>query len=149
MVRGDTSRQVAAEFHVAPSTVRSAMSDIRAKLNLVGRGDAAVIAVILNNHWASPQAVFGTELYSSWLAATKSDMDWRPSAVQRVYLNAFTRLLYRRDSESVIAADLAFGLMCWQAGRPFPPPRTDTGPDELDDMLLGIARGLQRPIPPE
>ena len=149
-MRGLETKQIAVSLGITVSTVRSHLFEARKTLGLTGQGRGALMALMLNRGWVDPAGVAPeVASYSTWLSATKRDLDWRPSAAQRCYLTAFDRLLRRRDPVSAAALDLAFRLMCWEAGSPIPRPTFDPDAvvDRVDAMLLGLARGLMRQIP--
>lgn len=136
---------------ISSSTVRQHLHRLRQRLGIVGAGQSAVMfARMIELGWLTPEEI-GTEAqYSTWLAATARDDTWRPSAAQCCYLHAFTRLLRHRDAESAAAMDLAFQLMCWEAGVPVPPRRLtpnaiDVG-ERVECMLLTLGRALCRPL---
>lgn len=147
-IRGYSYEQIAATLGIARSTVSSLLYECRRRLGVENRGGGAAFAVMLSHGWVRPRDVT-PEAYSSWLQSTKHDLNWRPSAAQRCYLNAFDRLLWRRDPASAYAVDLAFRLMCHEAGVREPAQRFDaeTAVEHLEESLLRMAVALRRTIP--
>jgi hypothetical protein len=68
--------------------------------------------------------------------------DWLPSPAQRLYLDAFDRLLRDRDDVAAALVHYYFGAMTRERGV----PDRRRAPSDVDAMLLGIARGVLRPI---
>lgn len=151
MMQGLDIGASAARMGITESAVRSLLKTARQRLGLIGAGNGPMFASMFSHGWVTPQQVAPHDTYSTWLQATKNDLDWRPSAAQRCYLNAFNRLLWRRDPRAAVAASLALALMCLEAGVRPPTARPTCDPAtsllHLDDMLMRVARGVTRPIP--
>lgn len=152
MMQGRDYGEIAHELKINVSTIRTHIHSAYERLGLAGSSRGALFAVMLSRGWITPAEVAPQDAYSTWLQATRNDLDWQPSAAQRCYLKAFDRLLVRRDAASAAAMEFAYRLMCWEAGIPM---RTwpdiercdEDATDRVDEMLLGMARALTRPIP--
>lgn len=140
---GLTRKQVAARLGVAYSTVRNHMHDAYVATGVTGRGQ--LFALILQEGWGPPATV---DYKPPSEARGRHDMNWRPTAAGRLYLDAFDTLLRRRDAASAEAMSLALDLMCWERGVRVPriPFEAADVVERVDAMLLGIARGLARDV---
>ena len=149
LASGMTTAEAAEALGVTPSTVKTNAHEARKRLGLVGTGRAALYNVLITHGWMEkPEPVVEVPGYGTWLQGQVNDWAWKPSAAQRVYLTAFDRLLRQRNSVNAAALRAAFALMCWEAGvKVTPRPPLAAALDVLDDVLLGIARGVMRPIP--
>lgn len=150
VMEGLSMGAIAHAMGVSESTVRSHIHESRERLGLVGEGRNALFTTMLANGWASPQwRSVPRDAYATWLQAASDEREWRPSAAQRCYLTAFTTALWRRDVRALYVLELAFRLMCMEAGvwwerQVFDAERAAV---KFDAMLLKLARGVQRQIP--
>lgn len=146
--RGQSLAEIAAAIGVSESTVGTHMHDARRRYG--AKSDDELFATMIERGWLLTPPRRKAAEYSTWLRATVDDVSWQPSPAQRLYLTAFDRFLHGRNIEvSAAAMDLAMRLMCWEGRTAVPVAtfRVQDAADRRDAMLLGIARGLLRPIP--
>jgi len=144
MMDGLMRKQAAAQLGMKYSTACTLLSRAYRRAGVGGKGQ--LFALIAQEGWGPPVIV---DYMPAADARHRANAAWRPTAAQRLYLDAFDRLLARRDVASAAAMDLAFRLMCWERGvhvRRIAFDAADVS-DRVDAMLLGIARGVTRPIP--
>lgn len=139
----------AKEMGLATSTVHSSLVAARKRLGIERLGIGALYSVLLSRGCLKmPREIPGSEYYGTWLQSIVRDNEWRPSAAQRSYLNAFDSFLYNRCDESAAERmSLAFQLMQHESGQqPREPIPADAAVDRLDEMLTHIGRALTRSI---
>lgn len=143
IAQGKTPGQIAYETGRSVTTVRTQLSTLYKRLGVPGVGQA--IALMLREGWATPDDLLTSYTgnpYSTAAPRSVRTCNWVPSPAQRLYLDAFDMLLKRRDAAAARRVSFYFAAMCVERGCP---DRREGGQD-VDRMLLGMARALLRPI---
>jgi DNA-binding CsgD family transcriptional regulator len=134
---GRDHKQTAQRLGVSPSTVRTYRHKAIRKLGVDSVGKAIVI--MLREGWA-PHHV----LIPDWPGGAYSPhptRPWVPSPAQRLYLDAFDRMLSLRTERAVADVEFCFGVLVHESGA----PGSRRGRPDLDAMLLGMARACLAP----
>ncbi len=163
--RGHTYGQIAAHMKIHRTTVRSHIYDATRRCDLKPSSAARVhwlVMLATRRGWLEHDddaAGYTGGSYSPMVQSRPSQ--WQPSPAQRLYLDAFDRLLTERDDEAVDRVDFMFGVMCRERGiadsRPsgerrlrenaaLPGGRSRSGAKDVDEMLLRMAVALRRPV---
>ncbi|HEV7885479.1 MAG TPA: helix-turn-helix transcriptional regulator [Solirubrobacteraceae bacterium] len=138
---GLTYKQAASKLGISPSTVRTHVHAAYERLAVTNLSQACVL--MIRQGWTDPSELLPDYRGAPYTTRTKrGQKDWLPSPAQRLYLDAFDRLLRDRDDVAVALVDYYFGAMTRE--RSVPDRRRAAS--DVDAMLLGIARGVLRPI---
>jgi DNA-binding CsgD family transcriptional regulator len=138
---GLTYKQSAGKLGISASTVRTHAHTAYERLAVTNLSQACV--VMIRQGWTEPSELLPDYRGAPYTTRSKrGHKDWLPSPAQRLYLDAFDRLLRDRDEVAAALVDYYFGAMVRE--RAVPDRRR--GGRDIDAMLLGIARGVLRPI---
>ena len=138
---GLTYKQAASKLGISPSTVRTHAHTAYERLAVTNLSQACVL--MIRHGWTDAGDVlpdYGGAPYTT--RPKRGQKDWLPSPAQRLYLDAFDRLLRDRDEMAATLVDYYFGAMIRERGV----ADRRRGSRDIDAMLLGIARGVLRPI---
>lgn len=160
VTRGMTYRQVAAALTLGETTVRTHVEKVYGRLGLKGAGRGPLVSMMVDRGWAdslmpnyngSPYAVSDQRGKAS---------HWLPSPEQRLYLDAFDRLIRERTDEAALRLDIYFKVLCMTVGVPDQrmsgcETRQMQGSGgtrrvpvrDVDEMLLRLGSALTRRIP--
>jgi len=136
---GRTTGQTAATLGITVSTVRTHRHKALRRLEVDSMGKAMV--VMLREGWVSQGSLIPD--YAGRPYTSRRSRPWLPSPAQRLYLDAFDRLLRHRTTRAASDVAFYFGVMCRES---LVPDRRNGVPD-VDAMLLGLALGCLRRIP--
>jgi DNA-binding CsgD family transcriptional regulator len=137
---GLTYKQAAKRLGISPSTVRTHAHVAYERLAVANLSQACVL--MIRHGWTDPGDLL-PDYHGAPYTTTARRKDWLPSPAQRLYLDAFDRLLRDRDEVAAALVDYYFGAMIRERGVP---DRRRSATD-VEAMLLGIARGVLRPMP--
>jgi DNA-binding CsgD family transcriptional regulator len=137
---GLTYKQAAKKLAISPSTVRTHAHVAYERLAVANLSQACVL--MIRHGWTDPSELLPDYRGAPYTTRARRK-DWLPSPAQRLYLDAFDRLLRDRDEVAAALVDYYFGAMIRERGVP---DRRRSATD-VDAMLLGIARGVLRPMP--
>lgn len=144
-IRGLTQTQTAGMLGVSVSTVRTLRMTALRRLGVVTVTHAAL--VMLGEGWVSRDQLLPSYEGRPYVTLASKRMSttlrWLPSPAQRLYIDAFDKLLTRRDDAAAQRVAFAFLALYHEAKVPRPPARSR----DVGQMLLSMARGLTRPIP--
>jgi DNA-binding CsgD family transcriptional regulator len=139
---GLTYKQAAKQLGISPSTVRTHAHVAYERLAVANLGQACVL--MIRHGWTDPSELLPDYHGAPYTTrARRGQKDWLPSPAQRLYLDAFDRLLRDRDEVGAALVDYYFGAMIRERGV----PDRRRGASDIEAMLLGIARGVLRPVP--
>lgn len=134
---GESQNQIAHRLVVAKTTVRSHAHDAYKRLGVSTVSQA--VAVMFREGWLEPDDLLSD--YEGPAYTTESQrfkINWVPSPAQRLYLDAFDRLLAERSDEAAEHLDRCFAVMCGERGVP-DRRRINVS---IDSMLLKVGRAL-------
>ncbi len=143
VMRGLTYKQIALRLGVGASSIRTLMQIARDRLGVSGSIQAG--ALMIREEWVTLDEVLADWPglpYSTASQRGRHTHTWVPSPAQRLYLDAFDALLRDRTDEAADLVDFYFGVMCRE--RAIPDRRRSAR--DVDQLLLRMARALQRPI---
>lgn len=135
LMRGRTTAQAAAELGMSVSSARTHIRRALERTGLVGCGRSALFALVLQER-AEPEVAE----YVAPDAQGRFDEYWKPSPAQRLYLDAFDRLLRARSPQAVAEAedDMDFFFAGMLRERRCRNPRRR----DFDAVMLRLARAL-------
>lgn len=140
---GLTYKQTGLELGIRHSTVKSHLEAAYRRLGVHNVGQAA--ALLIREQWVSPDELLPDYTGPGYSTRRmRKDDGWLPTPAQRLYLDAFDRLLTNRSEDA--AAEVAFymAVMCQERGIPV---RRRGGHPDIGDMLATIAVCVMRPLP--
>lgn len=141
LLRGGTGKQVARELGITPSAVRSHTHYAYRRLGVADVKQA--MAVMLREGWVEVDGILADyegARYSTDDQGKKHTDNWLPSPAQRLYLDAFDRLLQERTDEAAACFDAYFTSLCCE--RRIADRRR--GARHVDAMLTKLVRVLTR-----
>jgi len=139
---GRTQVQTAARLGLTLSTVRTHRSKALRRLGVSSMAQAW--ALMLREGWVRREQLLPSYSRGAYAPAEQQRWSraWVPSPAQRLYLDAFDRLLRERSEEAAVNVSFFFAVLCRE--RRIGDRRR--GGQDVDSMLLGMARALVRPI---
>lgn len=142
IMRGATYRQAARDMGIELSTARTHLHYAYERLG-VGNARQAY-TVMLRHDWfdrGELPADYDGKPYT--IRPNWGLHHWLPTPAQRLYLDAFDRLLRDRSDEAAADVDFYFRVLCRECHR----PDTRPGGQDIDEMLARLAWAALRPIP--
>lgn len=140
LLSGRTGKQVARDLGIAHSTVRSRTHNAYQRLGVADARQA--MAVMLREGWVEVDEILPDHEGAGYTTDDQhwGRQDWLPSPAQRLYLDAFDRLLAERTDEAARSLNVMFVAMCCERGI----EDRRRGGRDVDSMLTKLARVLTR-----